>query len=37
LDTSDRGYVIDKGLIRFSGTRNELQQNEEIKKRYLSV
>jgi len=37
LEISDRGYVIDKGLIRFSGTRNELQQNEEIKKRYLSV
>ena len=37
LEVSDRGYVIDKGLIRFSGTRQELQQNDEIKKRYLSV
>lgn len=37
LDIADRGYVIDKGLIRFSGTREELQENEEIKKRYLSV
>lgn len=37
LEISDRGYVIDKGLIRFSGTRQELQENEEIKKRYLSV
>ena len=37
LDVSDRGYVIDKGLIRFSGTKQELQDNEEIKKRYLSV
>lgn len=37
LEVSDRGYVIDKGLIRFSGTRQEMQQNEEIKKRYLSV
>jgi len=37
LEISDRGYVIDKGLIRFSGTRRELQENEEIKKRYLSV
>ena len=37
LEIADRGYVIDKGLIRFSGTREELQQNEEIKKRYLSV
>ncbi|WP_321367693.1 ABC transporter ATP-binding protein [uncultured Desulfuromusa sp.] len=37
LEISDRGYVIDKGLIRFSGTRAELQENEEIKTRYLSV
>lgn len=37
LEISDRGYVIDKGLIRFSGSREELQQNDEIKKRYLSV
>lgn len=37
LDIADRGYVIDKGLIRFSGSRAELQQNDEIKLRYLSV
>lgn len=37
LEVSDRGYVIDKGLIRFSGSRQELLENEEIKKRYLSV
>jgi len=37
LEVSDRGYVIDKGLIRISGPRQELLNNEEIKKRYLSV
>jgi len=37
LEISDRGYVIDKGLICFSGTQQELQNNEEIKTRYLSV
>jgi len=37
LDISDRGYVIDKGLIRFSGSKEELKKNDEIKKRYLSV
>lgn len=37
LEISDRGYVIDKGLIRFSGSRAELQQNDDIKTRYLSV
>ena len=30
-------YAIDKGLIRFSGSKEDLQQNDEIKKRYLSV
>jgi branched-chain amino acid transport system ATP-binding protein len=37
LAISDRGYVIDKGRIRFSGSRDDLQHNEEIKRRYLSV
>lgn len=37
LEIADRGYIIDKGVIPFSGTREELQQNEEIKTRYLSV
>jgi branched-chain amino acid transport system ATP-binding protein len=37
LEIADRGYVIDKGLIRFSGTVQQLRDNEEIKKRYLSV
>lgn len=37
LEIADRGYVMDKGLIRFSGSREELQENEEIKKQYLSV
>ena len=37
LEIADRGYVIDKGLIRFSGSKQELEENEEIKQRYLSV
>lgn len=37
LEIADRGYVIDKGVIPFSGTREQLQQNEEVQKRYLSV
>lgn len=37
LEISDRGYVIDKGMIRFAGTSEELRQNDEIKRRYLSV
>jgi len=37
LEVSDRGYIIDKGVIRFSGSSQELQENNEIRKRYLSV
>lgn len=37
LDIADRGYVIDKGQIRFSGAIKDLRDNTEIKKRYLSV
>ncbi|MBS3919237.1 MAG: ABC transporter ATP-binding protein [Deltaproteobacteria bacterium] len=34
---SDRGYVIDKGTIRYQGTIVELQKNEEVRKKYLMV
>jgi branched-chain amino acid transport system ATP-binding protein len=34
---SDRGYVIDKGTIRYQGTIEELQKNEEVRKKYLMV
>jgi branched-chain amino acid transport system ATP-binding protein len=34
---SDRGYVMDKGAIRYQGTIEELQQNEEVRKKYLMV
>ncbi|MFO7576994.1 MAG: ABC transporter ATP-binding protein [Pelovirga sp.] len=37
LEISDRGYVIDKGMIRFAGTSQQLQDNADIKKRYLSI
>ena len=32
-----RAYVIDNGRIRFEGAVDELEANEEIKKRYLMV
>jgi branched-chain amino acid transport system ATP-binding protein len=34
---SDRAYVMDKGMIRYQGTIEELQKNEEIRKKYLMV
>jgi branched-chain amino acid transport system ATP-binding protein len=37
LSISDRGYVIDKGVIRYEGTRRELLSNTEVQSRYLSV
>jgi branched-chain amino acid transport system ATP-binding protein len=33
----DRAYVIDNGRIRFHGSRDELEANEEVKKKYLMV
>jgi branched-chain amino acid transport system ATP-binding protein len=37
LGLSDRGYVMDKGTIRFQGTVDELKGNEEVRKKYLMV
>jgi branched-chain amino acid transport system ATP-binding protein len=34
---SDRGYVMDKGTIRYQGTIEELQKNEDVRKKYLMV
>lgn len=34
---SDRGYVIDKGAIRYQGKIEELQKNEEVRKKYLML
>jgi branched-chain amino acid transport system ATP-binding protein len=37
LSISDRGYVIDKGVIRYEGTKADLLSNTEVQTRYLSV
>jgi len=37
LSISDLGYVIDKGMIRYQGSRQDLVANTEIQSRYLSV
>ncbi len=34
---SDRCYVMDKGMIRFQGTIDDLKKNEEVRKKYLMV
>ncbi len=33
----DRGYVLEKGEVRFAGTREELERDPEIQGRYLAV
>jgi len=37
LRVARRGYVIDKGRVRFEGTSEELSSNVEIQQRYLAV
>jgi branched-chain amino acid transport system ATP-binding protein len=34
---SDRGYVIDKGSVKYEGQMSDLLGNEEIKEKYLAV
>ncbi|MFP4036670.1 MAG: ABC transporter ATP-binding protein [Desulfobacteraceae bacterium] len=37
LNLSDRGYLIDNGVIRYHSTVQELRENEEVRKKYLLV
>jgi branched-chain amino acid transport system ATP-binding protein len=37
LKMSDRGYIIDNGVIRYHGTIDDLKKDEEIRKKYLLV
>lgn len=37
LRLSDRGYVIDNGVIRYHGTINDLRDNDEVRRKYLLV
>jgi branched-chain amino acid transport system ATP-binding protein len=37
LKLSDRAYVMDKGMIRYQGTIDELKANEEVRRKYLMV
>ena len=34
---SDRVYIIDNGRVRFGGTVAQLEEDEELKSRYLAV
>lgn len=37
LRLSDRGYIIDNGVIRYHGSIEALRENEEIRRKYLLV
>lgn len=34
---SDRAYVLEKGQVRFSGTIEDLQGNDDIRQQYLAL
>jgi branched-chain amino acid transport system ATP-binding protein len=35
--TSDRGYILEKGMVQHQGMMEEIWQNEEIVKKHLVV
>jgi len=37
LRLSDRGYIIDNGVIKYHGTSEDLNDNEEVRNKYLCV
>jgi branched-chain amino acid transport system ATP-binding protein len=37
LSVADRGYVLENGRIRLSGTSQELDRNPEVRRAYLGV
>ena len=37
LKLSNRGYIIDNGVIRYYGSIKDLRENEEVRKKYLIV
>jgi branched-chain amino acid transport system ATP-binding protein len=37
LNLADRGYLIEKGTIRYEGTTEELRSNREVQERFLGV
>ena len=37
LNLSDRGYIIDNGVIRYHGSIKDLRENEEVRKKYLLI
>ena len=37
MQISDRGYVLDKGLVKFQGEIGELKANQQVQDRFLSV
>jgi branched-chain amino acid transport system ATP-binding protein len=37
INLSDRAYVLEKGQVRFSGTIEDLQGNDDIRQQYLAL
>ena len=37
IDVSERAYVLEKGKIRYEGSIDDLQENEEVRTKYLMI
>ena len=37
LSVADRGYVLENGRIRLSGTSDELDRNPDVRRAYLGI
>ena len=37
LDISEKGYIIEKGVIKYHGTAEDLKNNDEVKNKFLAV
>ena len=37
LELSDRGYILDNGVIRYAGSIEDLRDNDEVRRKYLLV
>ena len=37
LDIAEKGFIIEKGVIKYQGTAQELKDNEEVRRKFLGV
>jgi len=37
LEISQKAFVMDEGVIQYSGTASDILRNEEVQKKYLAI